>query len=82
MDPNEFKIALSTAVALVSSAWIHANSSDQGKLPNPKIRDDLLPHVIRLKDFATEMMDSEDDFCISTDYFKLLSSVEEQGFLK
>jgi hypothetical protein len=82
MDPNESKKALSTAVALVSSAWVHANSSEQGKPPNPKIWDDLLPHVVRLKDFTTEMMDSEDDFCTSTVIVKILSSVEEHGFKK
>ena len=82
MDPNESKKALSTAVALVSSAWVHANSSEQGKPPNPKIWDDLLPHVVRLKDFTTEMMDSEDDFCTSTVFVKILSSVEEHGFKK
>jgi hypothetical protein len=76
MDPNEFRKAWSTAVALVSSAWVHANSSEQGRLPNLKIHDDLLPHVVALKDFATEM-DSEDDFSTNTDFVKLLSYLEE-----
>ena len=77
MDPDEFQKALSTAVALVSSAWIHANSSGQGKLQNLKIRDDLLPHVVHLKHFATKFMDTEDGICTQTDFAKLLSYVEE-----
>jgi len=42
MNPNEYQKALPSAVTLVSSAWIHANSSDLGKLPNQKTLDDLL----------------------------------------
>ena len=61
MDPREYQKALSTAVTLVSSAWIHAGSGGQSKLAEPKICDNLLPYVFRLKDFASEMIDSGDN---------------------
>ncbi|KAK0103823.1 hypothetical protein ONS95_005822 [Cadophora gregata] len=77
MDPDEFRKALSSAVTLVSSAWIDADSSEQGRLPNPKIRDDLLPHVNHLKEFEANMTDSESGICTKTDFDKLLSYVED-----
>jgi hypothetical protein len=55
MDPNEFRKAWSTAVALVSSAWIHANSSERGKLPTLKIPDDLLPRVVNSPDYGLRL---------------------------
>ncbi|RDW64633.1 hypothetical protein BP6252_10284 [Coleophoma cylindrospora] len=79
MDPDVFQKALATAVALVSFAWNHTDSTDPGQPLNPKIRKDLVPHVMVLKDFATEMMDSEVDFGTSTTYSQLLSSVTEHG---
>ena len=81
MDPDEFQKALSNAEALVSSAWIDAISRDLSKPSNRQVLDNLLPHVTRLKDFAAEMIDSKDGFCTKTDFARLLSDVEEQGFL-
>ena len=67
-----------TAVTLVSSAWIRTNSNEQGTLPNPKIREDVLPHMVRLKGFAVEMINAEDEFCTNADFTKLLSYVEDE----
>jgi hypothetical protein len=63
---------------LVTSAWIDTNSSEQGRQPNPEIRDGLLPHVVRLKNFTTEMMDSEDDICTNTDFVKFRATLKSK----
>jgi hypothetical protein len=78
MDPNEVRNALLTVVNLVTSAWIDTNSSEQGRQPNPEIRDGLLPHVVRLKNFTTEMMDSEDDICTNTDFVKFRATLKSK----
>lgn len=76
MNPNKFRKAQLTIIALVSSAQVHANSSEQSRLLNLKIHDDLLPHVVVLKDFVTKI-DLEDDFSTNIDFVKLLSYLEK-----
>jgi hypothetical protein len=78
MDPNEVRNALLTVINLVTSAWIDTNSSEQGRQPNPEIRDGLLPHVVRLKNFTTEMMDSEDEICTNTDFVKFRATLNSK----
>jgi hypothetical protein len=76
MDPLEFQKALATAVVLLSSAWTCAISDEQDESTNSRLVD-LLPHVFKLKDFSSEMIDSEDAFSTKKEFEKLLGHAEE-----